>query len=129
MRAAAQNAPENPPATACPAPQAVQSADVVGLWRATFDTLPPATLLLEPHPELRQSVAGAVNRDGARALVAGDVDDGELNLDESAGGVTIDAVWTGQVSESSCGREIRGHWRRAGSDTRHAFVMRRIGGL
>ena len=51
---------------------------LLGLWRAEFEGGTGATLLLETHPEFAQSVRGAINRDGDRALLAGDVEDGEF---------------------------------------------------
>ena len=41
-----------------------------------------------------------------QALVSGDAIDGAFNLDESADGVAMDAVWEGAPAD--CGREIRG---------------------
>ncbi len=40
------------------------------------------------------------------AQVSGDVTDGVFNLDESADGVTMSALWVGQVHD--CGRSLRG---------------------
>lgn len=116
---------ETPAAPSCPAPAEVAQRHLLGLWRATFDgQARGATLLLEPHPEFAESVRGAINRDGARALVAGDVDDGEFTLEESVNGTNISATWTGDVVEGSCGREIRGSWQAAGGPAL-AFVLRR----
>jgi hypothetical protein len=66
----------------------------------------------ERHPEFPDSVRGTLLRtisgQPAQALVSGDVISGEFNLDESADGQRIDAVWTGDVTPAGCGREIRG---------------------
>ena len=114
------------PAAPCPAPGEVGQRHLLGLWRATFDGLEQgATLLLESHPELAESVRGAINRNGERALVAGDVDDGEFTLEESINGTNISATWSGDVVAGSCGREIRGSWQAAGSGPALAFVLRR----
>jgi hypothetical protein len=78
---------------------------VRGLWQG-------ATLLLEKHPEYAASFSGAINRNGERRQVAGDIEDGEFTLEESADGVHIAATWVGDVVEGSCGREIRGTWTR-----------------
>ena len=119
--------PRAPPPASCPAGSEITQVHLLGLWRASFDGLGQgATLLLEPHPELAESVRGAINRDGVRALVAGDVDDGEFTLEESADGVRIDATWTGTVIDGSCGREIRGDWQRTGDAAVRAFVLRKI---
>ena len=67
-------------------------------------------LLFERHPEYPGSVRGHLKRstDGndTQALVSGDVVDGEFNLDESADGVTMDAVWAGAPLD--CGLTLRG---------------------
>jgi hypothetical protein len=70
-------------------------------------------------------VRGEINRDGLRAWLAGDVDDGEFSLEESANGVNISAVWLGDVVEGSCGREIRGAWKAEGEPRQVQFVLRK----
>nr|WP_238344312.1 hypothetical protein [Ramlibacter lithotrophicus] len=110
----------------CPAAADVAQQQLLGLWRAEFaDGGAGATLLLEPHPEYPQSVRGAINRGGERALVAGDADSGEFTLEESVNGRNISAVWLGDVVEGSCGREIRGTWKAEGNPRTRAFVLRR----
>lgn len=111
---------------ACPKPAELQATDLLGLWRARFDDGGPgATLLLEPNPRWPGSLAGAINRNGERARLAGDLDEGELTLEESADGRRIDAAWIGQVAPGSCGREIRGHWTAEGAPSGRAFVLTR----
>lgn len=118
--------PEAPP-VACPGASETGQRQMLGLWHATFQGMPQgATLLLERHPELADSVRGAINRDGERAQVAGDVDDGEFTLEESVDGLRIDATWTGTVIDGSCGREIRGDWQRTTERIPHAFVLRKL---
>jgi hypothetical protein len=96
------------------------------MWRAEFEGLAQgATLLLEKHPELADSVRGRINRDGERAEVAGDVDDGEFTLEESVNGVNISATWMGDVVAGSCGREIRGTWQSERDRQEHGFVLRK----
>ena len=115
------------PATPCPSSGEITHIQLLGLWRATFDGSPQgATLLLERHPELAESVRGAINRNGERALVAGDVADGEFTLEESADGVKIDATWSGTVIDGSCGLEIRGDWQGAKDSAPRAFVLRKL---
>lgn len=114
-------------ATPCPSSAETTHLQLLGLWRATFDgSARGATLLLERHPELADSVRGAINRDGERSLVAGDVDDGEFTLEESADGVKIEATWSGTVIDGSCGLEIRGDWRGAKDSASRAFVLRKL---
>jgi hypothetical protein len=119
-KAGAQGTPE------CPRPAEVAQRHLLGLWHAQFEGLTQgATLLLEPHPELAESVHGAINRNGERAHVAGDVDEGEFTLEESVNGVNISATWTGTVEDKSCGTEIRGTWQSAGDLHPRKFVLRK----
>jgi hypothetical protein len=114
----AQTAPAVPALT-CPAATDLTAAHLYGLWRLVLwpedgqEATPVSTgaLLFGPHPEYPGSVRGRLRRSGPgadlEAEVAGDVgDDGEFSLDESADGLTMEAVWTGQPSD--CGRSIRG---------------------
>ena len=111
---------------ACPKAGEVTQRHLLGLWRAEFEgQAQGATLLLEKHPELAESVRGGINRDGERGEVAGDVDDGEFTLEESANGINISATWLGDVVEGSCGREIRGTWQGEGERRAHDFVLRK----
>ena len=103
----------------------VTHLQLIGLWRAQFEGSAPAMLLLEQHPELTEGLRGQVNRNGVRADVAGDVDEGAFTLEESANGVNISATWLGDVVEGSCGREIRGTWKAEGRNEEHAFVLRK----
>lgn len=123
------------PATSAGCPQAVDIAAVhlYGLWRAEFEGLAPsATLLFERHAELAGSVSGGINRDGVKAQIAGDVDEGEFALDESVDGQNISATWTGSVVENSCGKEIRGTWNNtqpgATGNRTYPFVLRKLPG-
>ncbi|HEY0202165.1 MAG TPA: hypothetical protein VGC24_10780 [Burkholderiaceae bacterium] len=123
-------------ATVCPTPAQTNQNHLYGTWAAQFSLSgsgnPPAdaTLRLGPHPELAQSVRGMLTRadNPAPVQVAGDVDDGDFTLEESANGRTIDATWIGKVQEGSCGKEIKGTWSNA-DDTRSApFILRKQGG-
>ncbi len=111
------------PGSSAPAPVCAQPADITpthlyGLWQLTLWPLdgpveaPASTgaLLFERHPEYPGSVRGTIRRSAAgndlQAVVSGDVIDGEFNLDESADGVAMDAVWTGAPQD--CGQAIQG---------------------
>jgi hypothetical protein len=121
----AQNAAQSV-AAACPKAHEVTQRHLIGMWRAEFEGLAQgATLLLENHPELADSVRGRINRDGERAEIAGDVDEGEFTLEESRNGVNISATWMGDVVEGSCGREIRGTWQAERGPRAHGFVLRK----
>jgi hypothetical protein len=134
-RANAQNASQNEPkqvrpaGLTCPGAADVTPLHLYGLWRAEFDgQAPGATLLFEKHPELAGSVSGAINRDGSRTLLAGDVDDGAFTLEESGDGQNISATWSGAVVEGSCGKEISGTWSRTGNSKPRRFVLRKVPG-
>lgn len=124
-----QNLP-NPSATAsCPQAAEINPLHLYGLWRADFEGLTQsATLLFEKHPELSGSVSGGVNRNGVKALIAGDVDHGEFTLEESQDGQRIAATWLGTVVENSCGKEIRGTWSNASNATTYPFLLRKLPG-
>jgi hypothetical protein len=111
---------------ACPHASEVRQADLVGLWKAEFDGVGHVgMLLLEKHALYSESFSGAINRNGERRRLAGDVEDGEFTMEESADGVRIAATWLGEVVEGSCGREIRGTWTAEGDQAGRAFVLRK----
>lgn len=110
----------------CPHASEATAATLLGLWRAEFVGSGHAgTLLLEKHPLYSESVSGTINRAGDRRKLAGDVEDGEFTLEESADGVHIAATWLGEVVEGSCGKEIRGSWKAEGETVSRAFVLRK----
>jgi hypothetical protein len=109
----------------CPPAREAGLPQMLGLWRAEFQGLwQGATLLLEPHPEDEGSFRGAINRNGERGVVAGDLDAGALSLRESDDGKRLFAVWVGEVVDGSCGREIRGSWEAEGQPPRD-FILRK----
>lgn len=112
---------------ACPEPTGIHAADLHGLWQARFDDGGPgATLLLEANPNWPGSLSGGINRQGERAQLAGDLDRGELTLEESADGRRIDAAWIGALVPGSCGRQVRGTWKADGASTGRSFVLSRL---
>ncbi|MBG9388661.1 hypothetical protein [Caenimonas aquaedulcis] len=125
LHGAARAQPASP--AACPGADELAHVHLIGLWRAEFEGLAQgATLLLGQHPELAESVRGAINRNGERAEVSGDVDDGDVTLEESANGVNISATWWGTMEEGSCGKTIKGTWQGAGDSPARAFVLRKL---
>jgi len=106
------------PALACTEALALTPAHLYGAWQLTLwpsegsasAPMSTGTVRFERHPEFPGSVRGRIQRTTAgaalQALVSGDVIDGEFNLDESADGVAIDAVWVGVPQD--CGQTIRG---------------------
>ena len=124
--AGAQNHSSQPSTASCPLAVDISPVHLYGLWRADFEGLPQgATLQLERHAELAGSVSGSVNRDGVKALVAGDVDRGEFTLEESLDGQGIAATWLGSVVEGSCGKEVRGIWNNTSNNGSYPFVLRK----
>ena len=120
--------PSPTPPPECPRADETSQRHLLGLWHAEFEGSPRgATLLLEPHPDQRESVRGEVNRDGERSALSGELDDGDFTLEESRNGVNISAVWLGEVVEGSCGREIRGAWKAEGARQQLQFVLRKLG--
>ena len=126
----------------CTAPADVSTTQLYGLWQLSLwpeggSADQPASrgaLLLERHPEYEGSVRGHVKRStpsaDQQALVSGDVINGEFNLDESADGVNMDAVWAGEPGD--CGREIRGLRRpaegRPASEPAMNFLLKKAPG-
>ncbi|QHE88233.1 hypothetical protein [Hydrogenophaga sp. BPS33] len=133
-------------ATACASPDEMSAPQLYGLWQFHLwpvqggDEARPASsgaALFEKHPEYPGSVRGNLKRSTAgndrQAVVSGDVSNGdEFNLDESADGVAMDAVWEGQVTPGTCGQEIRGIRRPAeggtSSDVPMSFVLKKSQG-
>ncbi|MCW5655806.1 hypothetical protein [Hydrogenophaga sp.] len=143
--ATAQQTPPPSAAVVCAGPADMQPAQLYGLWQLSLwpqeggsEAAPSSTgaVLFERHPEYAGSVRGSLKRSGAgndlTAQVSGDVSDGEFNLDESADGQRMDAVWEGNVTPSGCGQELRGIRRPAqGTQTREPvmnFVLKKVPG-
>ena len=123
--ATAQTAAVTPaaPAVVCTSPASFSPTQLYGLWQLVLWTeggsadnpASTGTLSFERHPEYPGSVRGNLQRGASgkavQAVVSGDAIDGAFNLDESANGVAMDAVWEG--APANCGREIRGQRRPA----------------
>lgn len=124
----------NPPASgqaACPAAQDVGPLQLYGQWQVQIDGQPgSASLRLEKDPEQPESLVGNINRTGKLAQVAGEMEQGNFSLEESDDGTRISATWAGQVSDGSCGKEIKGLWTNTLQDNAspQAFVLRKPAG-
>lgn len=122
-----------PSPTACPADATELPVEALyGRWEARFGDLPDLPVLadvqMRKHPEYAGSVRGTIVRDGRSAQLSGDIDDaGFLILDESQDGLSIGAVWAGELQPGTCGREFRGTWRNSSDDRTQPFVLRKIG--
>ena len=127
----AQNTSKATPAT-CLAPEALSAVHLYGLWRAEIDGEPGgASVRFQKDPEQDDTVVGSIQRDGTKtkpALLAGDVQHGDFQLEESDDGVRISATWSGQVVATACGKEIKGLWTNALTDQTRPFVLRKQGG-
>jgi hypothetical protein len=121
-----------------------ESQHVHGVWQVRFydgplpsDTRQPVnrppvlegTLLFEPHAEHAESLRGTFKLRGASATrwMSGDVEQGELILDESDDGQRISAIWVAYPAAGACGREWRGNRRMADDDTLQTLVLTRAG--
>jgi hypothetical protein len=123
---AQSGAAQVPPGADCTQGEAeLASSALLGFWRAEFEGMAAATLLLEQSRDYAQGLSGAIHRDSGNALLAGDLDDGAFTLEESYDGSRISATWDGSIVPGSCGREIRGDWNDTQSGQVRAFVLRR----
>lgn len=135
LAALAQSAAPPAPASAiaCETPVFLDPARLSGLWQLTLwpengtAAQPTSTgaVLFERHPEYDGSVRGRLKRSDTgndrEAVLSGDVVDGEVNFDESANGVNLDAVWIGEPA--ACGLELRGSRRPADGRPADAPVL------
>lgn len=94
----------------------------------------PATelLRLSANPSFPESLAGTLRRGEQRLQLSGDLEDGQLELEESLDGKSIHATWTAQLGSSDCLREIQGRWQldeavaaQAGQARSRRFTLRR----
>lgn len=118
---------------ACETPGFLEPARLSGLWQLTLwpehgrpgQPLSTGAVLFERHPEYDGSVRGRLKRSDTgndrEAVLSGDVVDGEVNFDESADGVNLDAVWIGEPA--ACGLELRGTRRPADGRPADAPVL------
>lgn len=120
-------APHNP---ACPDLAQWPAARLHGLWQLELPELDRrGQLRLRQHPEFGASLRGELDIAGQRSIASGDLEQGELNLDESRDGKSLYAFWTGQLSSADCGQTIEGQWESLARDgqpgQRSRFILRR----
>lgn len=130
---------------ACLPPAQVDSPHLHGLWQVRlYDGPLPAdarspvtaapvaqgTLLFERHPEHDDSLRGTLKLKDESSVhwLSGDLDEGELILDESDDGRRISAVWVAYPTAPGCGRELRGNRRLADDDRLQTLVLTRAPG-
>ncbi len=116
----------------CPAPDTITVQQLYGDWRAEIGDQPGiARVQLQKDPAQDDSLVGNITRVAKQAkpaLLAGDVQHGDFELEESDDGVRISATWSGRVVDASCGKEIKGLWTNALTDHTQPFTLRRAGG-
>ena len=139
---------------ACPAPQALEAADLVGDWTVSWQShrmdapaaatnpastnLPPTTSIapsgpppangqiqFQRNPDYPESLVGVMFQGQVKHLLAGDVDEGLLTLEESTDGQHISANWVGHFQARDCGRSVSGNWISATGNQQWAFTLRR----
>lgn len=110
----------------------LQAAHLYGTWDIRLPQRGESgQLTLRQHPEFKDSLRGEFRYGGQRSIASGDVEGGEFNLDESRDGKTLFAFWSGKLTPSRCGAEIRGTWQILPKDGQPAqeldFVLERPG--
>jgi hypothetical protein len=101
-----------------------------GAWEVELTQLGQrGRLLLRQHPEFRESLRGEFSYGGQASIASGDVEGGEVNLDESRDGKSLHAFWSGHLVPGACGREIRGAWQQLAREgvpaAESSFILRR----
>lgn len=137
--AACSNPPAAPPLgapaaqvnPACPDLHRWPASRLYGQWSVELPGLGQSgTLLLRQHPEFGASLRGEFELGGQHSIASGDLEEGELNLDESRDGKSLHAFWSGQLVVARCGQEIRGLWQQVpdarGQAAESPFVLRRL---
>jgi hypothetical protein len=110
----------------CLAADAADSEHLHGTWQARFaDARLDAVLQLGPHTEWQGTVQGTAQRGSHSLLVVGDMDQGQLTLEESTDGRRISATWLGQADTSDCHLRIQGEWRQDEAPP-VAFTLQRL---
>lgn len=133
----------------CAPARELKAAQLFGRWQASFAQAPtglPATaiVVLQRHAEFSDSLAGTVTRElpvaggaptaqaaPAIALLAGDLEEGQLLLDESSDKVSLTGTWNGEMVAGSCGKLFKGVWKDTSATAPDdapdiAFTLRRL---
>ncbi len=115
---------------ACPDVSRWGAPQLYGAWEVELTQLGQrGRLLLRQHPEFRESLRGEFSYGGQASIASGDVEGGEVNLDESRDGKSLHAFWSGHLVPGACGREIRGAWQQLAREgvpaAESSFILRR----
>ena len=90
------------PRPACPTAQQMEQPELLGRWSVQMDGEPgPITIDLGPHPEWDGTVKGSITRPGFQSIVVGDVNKGELTMEESRDGKSVSGNWYGTVPKAA----------------------------
>ena len=115
---------------ACPDVRRWGAPQLYGTWEVELTQAGQrGRLLLRQHPEFRESLRGEFSYGGQASIASGDVEGGEVNLDESRDGKSLHAFWSGHLVPGACGREIRGAWQQLAREgvpaAESSFILRR----
>jgi hypothetical protein len=115
---------------ACPDVRRWGAPQLYGTWEVELTQAGQrGRLLLRQHPEFRESLRGEFSYGGQASIASGDVEGGEVNLDESRDGKSLHAFWSGHLVPGACGREIRGTWQQLAREgvpaAESGFILRR----
>jgi hypothetical protein len=114
----------------CTAVQDLVNTDLFGAWSLLLEgggVSLVTRLEMVRNPEFAESLAGAYRWGESQREVFGDIEQGNLDLEESANGKDINALWKGRVLEGSCGQTIVGKRRSTVDNSEQNFVLRRPG--
>ncbi|WP_187265649.1 hypothetical protein [Ottowia flava] len=116
----------------CADVRTLRAGQLYGTWELELTALNQrGQLTLRQHPEFSESLRGEFRYGDQRSIASGDVEAGEFNLDESLDGKSLHAFWSGKLTPSACGAEIRGTWQTLAQPGKPAqespFVLRRGG--
>ena len=131
IRASAQNGLNSAPSSrVCVAATALVNTDLFGDWSLLLEgggSSVVTRLQLKRNPEYAESLAGSYRLGNSAREVFGDIEEGAFDLEESANGKDISAIWKGRVVEGSCGQTILGTRRNVADQSEQNFVLRRPG--
>lgn len=116
----------------CADVRTLRAGQLYGTWELELTALNQrGQLTLRQHPEFSESLRGEFRFGDQRSIASGDVEAGEFNLDESLDGKSLHAFWSGKLTPTACGAEIRGTWQtlaQPGKPSQESpFVLRRGG--
>jgi hypothetical protein len=114
----------------CVAAKDLVNTDLFGVWSLLIEGSGSSVVThmqLQRNPEFAESLAGSFQMGEKKFEVFGDIEEGAFDLEESANGKDISAIWKGRVAEGSCGQTILGTRRNVADNTEQSFVLRRPG--